>query len=43
MSKNIIGSVAPIDRTDWARVTAMTDEDIVIDEDNPRTTERVQS
>ena len=39
MSKNITGKTTQIDQTDWARVEAMTDEDIAFDDDNPRTTE----
>lgn len=39
MSKNITGKTTQIDQTDWAKVAAMTDEDIVLDEENPRTTE----
>jgi len=39
MSKNITGKTTQIDQTDWARVEAMTDEDIALDNDNPRTIE----
>lgn len=39
MSKNAIGKPTQIDLTDWARVAAMSDEDITYDEDNPRTTD----
>ena len=43
MSNDPIGKTTPSespssDQTDWARVRAMTDEDIAEDEDNPRTT-----
>ncbi len=39
MSKNFTGKTAQIDQTDWARVTAMTDKEIGLDEENPLTTE----
>lgn len=39
MSKNIVGAATPVDLTDWARVAAMTDEEIAFDQDNPATTE----
>ena len=39
MSKNTIGAATPVDLTDWARVAAMTDEEIAFDQDNPATTE----
>jgi uncharacterized protein (DUF4415 family) len=43
MKQKPIGNVTPAnidmtDRSDWARVRAMTDDDIVFDEDSPRTT-----
>lgn len=40
MSNDTIGKTArpePLGQTDWERVTAMADEDIAEDEDNPRT------
>jgi len=40
MNNDTTGKTArpdPPDQTDWARVRAMTDEDLTEDEDNPRT------
>jgi len=34
-----LGAATPVDLTDWARVAAMTDEEIAFDQDNPATTE----
>ncbi|MFZ3192903.1 MAG: hypothetical protein WA154_06830 [Moraxellaceae bacterium] len=34
-----LGAATPVDLTDWARVAAMTDEEIAFDRDNPATTE----
>ena len=38
MKHAITGKTTPTDRTDWARVRAMTDADIQRDEDSPATT-----
>lgn len=35
MNKNTIGKPTPTDLTDWARVAAMADEDIICDDENP--------
>lgn len=35
MSKKPIGSPTRIDLTDWARVAAMSDDDIICDDENP--------
>lgn len=39
MSKNVIGKSIPTDLTDWARVAAMPDEDIICDDENPAMTD----
>ena len=38
MKSESSGKTTPVDRTDWARVRAMTDADIRFDEDSPKTT-----
>jgi len=38
MKKAFSGKTTPTDKTDWARVRAMTDADIQFDEDSPKTT-----
>lgn len=39
MSKKSIGKPTLTDQTDWARIAAMSDEDIICDDENPALTE----
>ncbi|CBL44647.1 Hypothetical protein HDN1F_10640 [gamma proteobacterium HdN1] len=39
MNKNSTGKPTHTDLTDWARVAAMSDEDIICDDENPALTE----
>jgi len=41
MSKNITGYATQIDQTDLTKIAKMTDEDIIIDEENPEWTDEM--